>query len=504
MSQEKNLRVYTFLRLMMLFSVLVSLIMYQRTGLLSDEVISRTYLITFFTFLVTTAFIFLYEKTKLVSYFLTSQIGYDILFTTALIFYTGPFDSVYSVFFFFNIIFAAIFFRTRGALLAGLVSALMYLLVAWFGPDSVGREKSFSLLTTLTAFIAISLLSGQLVEEQRKSRQKISRLEELNEEIVESLDSGLLGLDQERMIRKINRTALRMLGFQVAQEVIARPLGEVFPALGDGRESEVKEVRIRGKSRRLLINRVELPENHVMVLLRDLTDVLDLEEKLRRQEKLAGFDRLAAGVAHEIRNPIASISGAAQLLGSANEREEREHLLSLIVRETERVDRLVAQLLKFSRPPKTARGEIDLSILINECVESLRARQDFQVVNAELVVQIESRLKVNGNRDELAEVVTNLLTNAFQALLSVTNEKKAILVSAKRVDDAVEVIVSDSGPGIPKEYRSRVFDPFFTTKATGTGLGLAQVHRIIQNHDGQVDIESEVGKGTSLKIRLPA
>jgi two-component system sensor histidine kinase PilS (NtrC family) len=495
-----------FLRLIMLFSVLVSTVLYQLFSGVGSEVVVRTYLITFFTFLITTAFIFLYEKARYVSYFVTSQVAYDVLFTTALIFYTGLADSMYTVFYIFNILFAAIIFGRMGAIMAALLSAAMYMIVTAVNAESASDERLFRQVTTVTAFVAIALLAGQLIDELRKSRLQINVLERLSEEIVESLDSGLLGLDANAVVRKVNRTALELLAIPDQSMVLGKPFREIAPGLGEARETGVRELAVRGRMRRILVTRVVLPEAHGLVVLRDLTDVLELEERLRRQERLAGVGRLAAGVAHEIRNPIASISGAAQLLGtSAADGDETKRLSQIIVRESERVDRLVAQLLTFARPAAARREPVELSQIVRECVESLKARPDFSEQEIDIRVSLEGPLLMRGDKDELREVVTNLIVNAMQALgeKNARAPKRLAIEGAKR-ERFIELVISDNGPGIPREFRERIFDPFFTTKAQGTGLGLARVHKIVREHDGQVDFETEEGKGTSLKVRLPA
>src|SRR5262249_45568331 len=155
----------------------------------------------------------------------------------------------------------------------------------------------------------------------------------------------------------------------------------------------------RGETRRMLMSRVSLTEGHSMILLRDLTDVLELEERVRRQERLAGIGRLATGVAHEIRNPVAAISGAAQLLGGhVGNSEEQGRLSALIVRESERVDRLVSQLLRFSRPSTPQHESVRIDEVIAECVESLKARPDYKELGIETDLVVGGQLPVQGNR----------------------------------------------------------------------------------------------------------
>lgn len=507
-SNERDIRLYMLLRLIMLLSVLVSTLGYQFSGVLSNAVVTNSYYVIFFTFLVTSAFVYLHDKTKHVRHFLVSQVGYDILFTTALIFYTDAYESIYTIFYFFNIIFCAILFRGRvAAIVSALVSGALYATIFWVNAGAIREDRFFPVLTTWTAFISIALLAGQLVEELRKSRQRISKLETLSEEIVDSLDSGLLGLNSYDVVERVNKTAQAMLGVKSTHSVIGRPLQDLIPDFVEIQGSKVRELIIQGRQRRMLVTRVDLPEQHSMILMRDLTDVFELEEKLRRQERLAGIGRLATGVAHEIRNPIASISGAAQLLNEAEvDAEEGARLSKIIVRESERVDRLVSQLLKFAKPTASHRAEIDFKQLLVDCVEAMKARSDFQASGISIELDCTDLPKIRVNKDDFSEVIVNLLVNAMQALDEKTAgaAEKKITIEGRLVDKQVVVSVKDNGPGIPREFRSRVFDPFFTTKSSGTGLGLAQVHKIVRDHDGQVDIETEEGRGTAMTIRLPA
>ncbi|MBI2607175.1 MAG: GHKL domain-containing protein [Deltaproteobacteria bacterium] len=497
-----------FLRLMMLFAVLFPTV-YQGAIGYDRDVAVKNLTVIFFTFLVTTVFIFLYEKAQEIRYFLASQIAYDVLFTTALIFYSNTNDSPYSFFYFLNIIFAAVFFRGRGALAVAISSGALFILLGVLRQDLFFKDYASNFVMIPTALIAIALLSGQLVEDLLKSRQKISRLEVLSEEIVDSLDSGLLIVDAEKTVQKINRVAQSMLGPPAVSGAVGRPLDEVIPGMSSAAGGAVCEVNAGGKSRKLLVSQVVLPEKSAMILLRDLSELLELEEKLAQQERLAGIGRLAAGVAHEIRNPVASISGSAQLLlGEANvdvSAEERARLFDIIVRECSRVERLVARLLDFAKPVRLERENLRLREFVRDCVETVKARPDFRDLRVEVVVRVPEVIEVSAAPDPMREVITNLLVNAMQAFAGQCDRAdQRVVVEARRERSFVELSISDNGPGIPAEYRRRVFDPFFTTRPEGTGLGLAQVYKILKEHQGSVELESEEGRGTRLRLRLPA
>lgn len=500
LNAEQDIRLYMSLRLLLLFSVLMTVVWLQVREVVDPIVLNKSYILTGFTFALTAALILLYEKAAQFKYFLSSQIAYDVFFTTALVFYTGPFDSLYTIFYMFNVIFAAILFRSRGALVTAILCGALYTLLNVFNQASSNTERSYSILTVVTALLAVSLLSGKLFDELRSSRQQIGRLEALNEEIIDSLDSGLVAVDQSGKIERVNRTAAHLFDIQNTEGMRGKDFTESFPDLSKMNVDTIVDMRVADRPRRFWLSKVELPEGRVMYLIRDLSEVLDLEEKLRRQERLAAVGRLAAGIAHEVRNPVASISGAAQLLSASKQSllsaEESVRLTDLIVRESERVDRLIAQLLRFSKPSEMPREKFELSEVLREVSESAEARPEFKG-KVQIDTDLERSILINGYRDQWNEVLTNLIVNAAQA------GARRIKVLLRKRGASAELMVQDDGAGIPSDIRSRIFDPFFTTKADGTGLGLAHVYRVVREHEGQIDVLSPNDRGTEMRIQVP-
>lgn len=406
-AKDENIRLYMFLRLILLFSLLASLISYQRTDVLDQSVVISTYGVTFVNFFLTSFFIFFFESVRNISYFLKSQIIFDILFTTLIIFYTGPLESLYTVFYVFNIIFASIVMGKYGSIGASILSTALYLLITWVNLPTLTSEKFFSVATNATAFIAIGVLSGQLLDELSKSRSQITKLAQINKEM-------------------------------------------------------------------------EL-----------------------RQDRLAGIAQLAAGVAHEIRNPIASISGASQLLIETQPGEEHDRLLAIIQKECGRIDRLVVGLLDFAKLRARKIEKISLPDLVRESVETLLLQENYSHVKVAINVENGDKLSmISGDKDQIRELINNLAVNAFQAVADLANGMVEFGIQKK--GKMIELTVKDNGPGIPPEYHEKVFDPFFTTKPTGVGLGLAQVHKISKEHDALLELHSSHGKGTLLSIRFPS
>jgi len=236
-----------------------------------------------------------------------------------------------------------------------------------------------------------------------------------------------------------------------------------------------------------------------VVNFQDLTELRRLEAASRRSERLATVGQLAAGVAHEIRNPLASISGSIELLRQAPVASDDDRTLMAIVhREIQRLNLLIGDLLDYANPRPPQRVDFDLGVLVEETLQVARADAAFAQVT--MAMQVDRPLPVHADPAKLRQVLWNLLRNAADAA---TAGGKHVHVDAHRTLDATRITVSDDGPGIAPEQLAHIFDPFFTTKSKGTGLGLAICHAIVAEHDGHIDVSSEPGKGTQMEVILP-
>jgi two-component system sensor histidine kinase HydH len=240
-----------------------------------------------------------------------------------------------------------------------------------------------------------------------------------------------------------------------------------------------------------------------VVILRDLTEIKRLQEKVRRSERLAAIGELAAGVAHEVRNPLSSIRGFAQFLGHVLEDkpEEREYA-EIMVKEVDRINNVVTNLLSFARPVKPDLVPTDLPELLVHTVRLVEEDARLRKANIRLSTSIGlKKIYVDGN--QITQVMLNLILNALQAVEFGGN----IDVEARAIDSSLlRLSVEDDGPGIPPGNANKIFDPFYTTREKGTGLGLAIVHMIVENHGGEINLVSPVpgkDKGCRITIDLP-
>jgi two-component system sensor histidine kinase PilS (NtrC family) len=247
-----------------------------------------------------------------------------------------------------------------------------------------------------------------------------------------------------------------------------------------------------------------------------VSEVVEMERELRRSERLAAVGRLSAAMAHEIRNPLAAISGSIQMLagegGSPRTGDEARRLMQIVLRETDRLNRLLTEFLEYARPAPARPEDVAVEEVVGEVLSIFDASRPTGI---EVAVEVAPGLRVRADAGQLRQLLWNLVLNAAQAM----PEGGAVVLSAQAAgppqespgagrNDAeewgwVELAVRDGGAGIPADVLDRVFEPFFTTKPGGTGLGLATVHRIVVEHGGSIRVASAEGKGTSVLVRLP-
>ena len=245
------------------------------------------------------------------------------------------------------------------------------------------------------------------------------------------------------------------------------------------------------------------PFGHLIVF-QDLTYYKQMEEALRRKEKLAAIGEMAAGLAHEIRNPLASLYGSIQLLQAEISLEgTQERLMGIVLKESERLDALITDFLLFAFPHVGETESIPLRELVEETLEVFKKGPHFHE-GFNVDVRMDPTVRIDGNRRQIQQILWNLLLNAAQSM----SEGGEIRVEAEQTRSragvpSVSWRVKDTGRGIAAENLTRIFDPFYTSRQGGTGLGLAIVHRIVENHGGRIHVRSDLGKGTVFEIELP-
>jgi two-component system sensor histidine kinase PilS (NtrC family) len=394
------------------------------------------------------------------------------------------------------------------------------------------------------ALFLVGVLASVLTGELRRAGDALDRrtsdlrrLRDLHERTVESLMSGLLTCDLRGFITTFNPEAERIVG-RAAEDVIGREVDAVVlgaasllasveedPADPTARtrlqfRRHDGEVLSLGLSASILMDEDGGAMGHVLIF-QDVTPVVAMEMDLWRSERMAAVGEMAAKIAHEIRNPLAAISGAIQVMqGGVGEPEEQPQLMEIVVRETDRLNVLITDFLRYARPGPLKRERVPLANLIDELLKLLESvRPDGVEIRAECGEPV----AVYADPGQLRQVLWNLCINALQAMPdggllrvqsgSVIGKKPqggpegrrngAEGVTSAETCEWGEIVVADNGVGIPEETLEQIFEPFFTTKPEGSGLGLSSVHRIVESHGGVLQLSSQKGEGTVVRVRLP-
>ncbi|NIS60112.1 MAG: PAS domain-containing protein [Proteobacteria bacterium] len=355
-----------------------------------------------------------------------------------------------------------------------------------------------------------------LVQSYYLVEKTLDEMKSYTQNVVENMPNGLISVDPEGKIVSINRNAADLLGLGERRirgisfdHVIDRDVFNLNETLESGREVIEREVSCRTSGGEFLpvsISATPLRDADgknmgAVAILRDMREIRELQEKVRRSERLASLGRLASGIAHEIRNPLSSIKGFAQYFqGKLKPTSQDRGYADIMIREVERLDRVIAGLLDFARPQEPHPEPASIRQILDHSLQLLES--DLQEKDIEVERNYnDGDTNLNIDRDQITQAFLNIFKNSLESMEE--GGKLKISLNRNRDKSMVEIRVSDTGSGISRENLSRIFDPFFSTKKKGTGLGLAITLKIIENHGGEIGVDNSEGEGTTFRIRLP-
>lgn len=370
------------------------------------------------------------------------------------------------------------------------------------------------LILLFIGFAGVILLS--LAQSYRATKASLSRIKAFSDNLVENMPIGLIAINDQRKIASFNHVAEFTLGLS-AEKLIGQDAVKVLPVellqqidtLDAGSsliEKEIKCSTQKGKRIPLEVGAQSLRDADgnlfgYVLLFKDLSEIRALRREIARNQRLASVGRLAAGVAHEIRNPLSSIKGLATYFKERyQDKLDDQQIANIMIQEVDRLNRVVGQLLDFARPIKISKKPISMQALIEDSLKLVERQA------SEKNIKIETRFPsqmdtVSVDPDRINQVLLNLYLNAIDSMDE--GGRLAIRIPNSEQKHNTEIKIMDDGTGISREDLAHIFDPYFTTKATGTGLGLAIVHNIVDAHGGKVMVESHPGRGTTFTIRLP-
>ena len=461
------------------------------------------------------------------------QLAVDVLLVTWLVWHSDVINSPYIALYIVVISVSSVFLGSRDAVVTSVGSAVAFttcaLALIQSRPSITAAESLSQTVQSVglfdVAFLVVGLLSARLAERQSRSdvrlmaaTQSLANLRALHERIVESIRSGLVTTDLQGRIYSFNAAAEEMTGYR-ARDLRGQNASIILGELGDKIANTVRAIEtgqsnprfetdcLTAEGIRLRLGysmsplSAESGETTGMVItFQDLTQIRALEETSRRQDRLAAIGRMAASIAHEIRNPLAAMRGSIQMLRSEmNTDPSQTELMEIILRESDRLNRIITDFLSYARPRSIVQSRVDVADLLHQTFALLRHSPEISE-NQKVVEELPSEpLVVEADAGQLKQVFWNLARNALQAMpQGGTLTAKVEMNSNNRV----RIAFNDTGKGMSPEQVEHLFEPFSSTTG-GTGLGLSIVYQIVRDHGGTINVRSMEGQGTTITVELP-
>jgi two-component system sensor histidine kinase PilS (NtrC family) len=474
-----------------------------------------------------------------------AQLGCDAILVSAFISVTGGITSYFSSLYVLPIIAASTLSFRRGAVQVAGLSAILYLglvsaqylaaegllTLPWpFLSEGVAlpplRYAQYTVAINLFGFVAVALLSGSLAEGVRSAGMRLERastqmadLRAFNQHVIDSLLSGLITTDERGRVLTFNRAAETISGMRAAS-AIGHDVTELFQIEGALRERFRQpgttplriDVRYDTPDQRTIdigftTSSIVFPAGRqgVLVTFQDVTAIRRLERNARLQQRLAAVGEMAAGIAHEIRNPLAAMSGSIQVLRQELPlSEEQAQLMDIVLRESERLNDTIRSFLAYARPQRFAVARLDVRTVLQDTALLLRNGSDVRDDHRVEVDVPPTPVWFDADENQLRQILWNLATNGLRAMPNGGRLLMAIAHEATPgTDGDVVLTVKDEGVGIPPEEIETVFQPFHSSFDKGTGLGLAIVHRVVTDYGGTIQVSSTPDSGTTIRVRMP-
>lgn len=557
--KELFLRVKTImvLRVVFLTGFLILVIAFERNSLQETPIVPLSAVLCAAYFLVLASALFLRIGMNLLSVAWFQVLG-DLCVVGGIIFTTGGVESPLSFLFLFVIVGssvmlprAACYLTASGAsIIYGLLVDLEYFRVIqpiYFFPQSSvfyqGAYLFYTVTLNIASFFSVAYLSSilnnrlRLVKDELQNKNiDFKKLQEFHQNVVQNMVNGLMTTDFEGRVTSVNIACESITGFPLGecigkhcyQLLPMEELSRLFTYKGDSipmpyhmegecTRKDGETILISMKISHLLNPEADPKKNleqqveGYICVFEDRTEIHEMGEKMKQSEQLAAVGKFSAGLAHEIRNPLASLSGSIQVLNDTLETdEEQQRLMNIILKETERVNDIVTDFLAYSQPRKSKSTVIDLTQLLEDIITLMKNSNEYDPsINIQLVAPPE-HIIIQSEEAQIKQMIWNLCVNGLQAM----DESGNLTMTVKKVEGyqhkkfetnrrGVVIIVEDQGRGIPPEEQERIFDPFFTTREEGVGLGLPTVKQIVERFAGHIGVESEPDRGTCFDIYLP-
>lgn len=482
----------------------------------------------------TIVYFFLLRLNKNFAWQIRVQFLFDVLLITWLIWRTGDLTSPYITLYIVLISVASFFLKPLTTLLMAALCAFLFIalsfltvnsLIETFGPEQPTAKVVQIVSFHVVALLVVGLLASRLSdrrssgEELKETTRTLATLRMLHERIVESIRSGLVTTDLDGNIYTFNAAATEITGYRL-DEMQGKSIYELFgdireqinlslEAAGDGEQLPRFEtdlttpdgfaVRI-GFSVSLLFSEAH-EATGLIITFQDLTEIRSMEDSVRRKDRLAAVGRVAAGLAHEIRNPLGAMRGAIQVLESSTPRESMQaSLMDIILKESDRLNSIITNFLGYARPVAADFTDINVGEAITDTITLLRHSPDVgenHVLHDDLGAK---PIVISADATQLKQIFWNLARNALQAMPGGGTLRIGL---ATIPNNRIRIVFEDTGHGMSPDQVEQLFEPFSNSTSGGTGLGLSIVYQIVKDHNGVINVRSHEGKGTTITVELP-
>ncbi len=466
--------------------------------------------------------------------FFYSQVVFDGFLVTTIVHLTGGIDSAFTALYILVIAFGALLLSLPGVILIAVLAGALYIAdIFWV----LSQDLTNSVALQLVLFGLVAVVTGWLANRLRRAGialdEVASELRELRHntgDVLETISTGVMSVDSGGRLLYMNKAAEGLLGLRLDEWVgvsVLEAVEGVAPALSSLLRRSISDGMARARYKAIahrngnavtlgvsttVLKRQGSEPSSVTAIFQDITNEERVRALSRRNERLEAVAELSASLAHEIRNPLASIRSAVeQLTGPSLDDEDGELLKRLVVNESERLSRLLSDFIDFSRLKIGTMDEVDMARLVRDSIALARQHPDAIEAVTIREIGLDRPIEITGDADLLHRAVFNLVLNGIQfagpegeVTVELGRREQSLVAEGVRITAPLRLSVRDSGPGINPEEVSRIFDPFYTTRKGGSGLGLPVVHRAVEAHRGAVFVESEEGEGAEFVMYLPS
>ena len=508
---------------------------------ISQITINFFYLIAAAIYFLSVIYIFLLKFVQDLKYNIYLQMAIDFILITFLIGLTGDTQIDYSLFYTLVIIYSVIFLGRRGGLIVASASSIFYGLLldlefyklmplvspVQYDYNLNSTDVLTNILVHIVSFYVLAFLASFVVEQEKTTRllleekeSEFNQLDLLFRSMVESVYTGVMTIDLQNTIKTFNNAAEEITGFprtKVQNRRIEDIFPEFMPFLNEKTINEQTKKRLEIIITGKMGNKIDLGwsispligkhDNQIgnILIFQDLTNIKQMEKKLETSKNMALIGEMAAGWAHEVRNPLAAITGSIELLKQGLKLDGTDkRLMQIILRGKDQLDSFARDFLLMARPVPLSRELVDLNEVVEEVLENIKLNKDW-ISTIKIVNVSSSKAKAFANKEQVRQIINNLVLNAVQSM----EEDGVLSIETKRVKledkkEYTEIKVSDTGCGINENDLKNIFEPFFTKKEIGTGLGLTIVSHLLDGYNGKIKIESTINQGTICTVWLPS